>query len=44
MPSGGEVSALCGLSPTVREVLDTTHLTPLFHICATEPETIDSFV
>jgi anti-sigma B factor antagonist len=36
--------ALCGLSPTVREVLDTTCLTPLFNIYATEQEAVDSFV
>jgi anti-sigma B factor antagonist len=35
--------ALCRLYPTVQEVLDTAHLTPLLHIYATEPEAIASF-
>jgi anti-sigma B factor antagonist len=40
--AGGRL-ALCQLTPTVREVLDTTHLTPLFHVFPTEPEAVESF-
>ena len=35
--------ALCQLSADPREVLDTTHLSDLFHIYATEREAVQSF-
>ncbi len=38
---GGRL-ALCRLSATVQDVLDTTHLTPLFHFQATEAEAVES--
>jgi anti-anti-sigma factor len=34
---------LCQLLPSPREVLDTTHLSDLFLICATEQEALQSF-
>jgi anti-anti-sigma factor len=35
--------ALCQLSPGPREVLDTTHVSDLFHLYATEQEALQSF-
>ena len=35
--------ALCQLSPTVQELLETTHLNDLFNIYATEAEAVQSF-
>jgi anti-anti-sigma factor len=41
--AGGGRLALCHLTPTVAGILDTTRLTPLFHIYADEREAVASF-
>jgi anti-anti-sigma factor len=38
--SGNGRLALCQLSPTVAEILESTHLNELFNIYATEPEAL----